>query len=48
MKIRECEINFPKSLNLTNFQQLLIVQMLRPDRLHTSMCNCALNLAGKC
>lgn len=46
-KSRECEHNFPKICNLSAFQQLLVVQMLRPDRLHSVITQTVLQLTGE-
>lgn len=41
-----CENNFPKHCRLSEFQKVLIAQMLRPDKLHTIMTLCVLHLTG--
>ena len=37
IEINECERSFPSDRRVTLFQQLLIIQALRPDRLQISM-----------
>ena len=37
MQINECEKSFPSDIRVTLFQQLLILQALRPDRLQIAM-----------
>ena len=36
-EVSECEKNFPSDKRLTSFQQILIIQALRPDRLQIAM-----------
>lgn len=36
-EISDCEKNFPQERRLTPFQQILIIQALRPDRLQVAM-----------
>ncbi len=35
--INECESRFPQDKQLTSFQQLLVIQAFRPDRLESAM-----------
>lgn len=42
----KCELFFPKSVKLTSFQKVLIVQALRPDRLFSAMCKFATKALG--
>lgn len=37
MQINECEKQFPSEVRLTLFQQILVIQALRPDRLQVAM-----------
>ncbi|XP_030763708.1 cytoplasmic dynein 2 heavy chain 1 [Sitophilus oryzae] len=46
MKSAQCERNFPSHVKLTEFQKVLVVQSLRPDRLLSSIECCLLRLAG--
>lgn len=39
--------NIPSHVKLTNFQKVLVIQALRPDRLHSSMKCCVLSITGK-
>lgn len=45
-RVNDCENNFPSERRVTHFQQLLIVQALRPDRLQNAMRNFACKLIG--
>lgn len=40
------ENHFPKHCNLKEFQKVLVVQALRPDRLHSAMAACVRHLTG--
>ncbi len=42
----DCESNFPSDKRVSHFQQVLIVQALRPDRLQNSMRNFVCKLIG--
>lgn len=41
------ENNFPTQCKITEFQKVLVTQLLRPDKLHTSITLCVLHLTGK-
>ena len=45
----QCEQDFPSSLakKLSRFEQVLVVQALRPDRLQSAMAGFAANALGK-
>lgn len=47
MKTKECEQYIPNISSLTSFQQVLVVQILRPDRLHSIIHQCVLHLTGR-
>lgn len=38
--------NIPPHIKVTDFQKVIIIQALRPDRLHSSMKNCVINITG--
>lgn len=40
------ENHFPKHCSLKEFQKVLVVQALRPDRLHSAMAACVRHLTG--
>jgi dynein heavy chain 2 len=44
--INECELHFPQDKQLTPFQQLLVIQAFRPDRLESSMKQFVCDLLG--
>ncbi|XP_050308267.1 LOW QUALITY PROTEIN: cytoplasmic dynein 2 heavy chain 1-like [Anthonomus grandis grandis] len=46
MESIECEKEFPKQFTVTEFERLLIVQILRPDRLLSSIENTCLRISG--
>lgn len=47
METKSCEAEFPTHLKLSEFQKVLVVQALRPDRLYSSLYSCVLVLTGK-
>lgn len=47
MEHSSCETHFPAHCSLKDFQKVLVVQMLRPDRLHSVISMCVLHLTGK-
>lgn len=44
--INDCELHFPEDRHLTPFQQLLLIQAFRPDRLESAMKQFACDLLG--
>ncbi|XP_056634261.1 cytoplasmic dynein 2 heavy chain 1 [Diorhabda sublineata] len=46
MTVSDCEKEFPNHCTITEFQKVLIVQSLRPDRSFTVMSQCSLNITG--
>jgi dynein heavy chain 2 len=44
--INECETRFPQDKQLTGFQQLLVIQSFRPDRLESAMRSFVCDLLG--
>lgn len=46
MERSDCENSFPTHYKFTDFQKILITQLLRPDKLHTATL-CVLHLTGK-
>lgn len=44
--MNDCELHFPDDRHLTGFQQLLIIQSFRPDRLESAMKQFACDLLG--
>ena len=44
--ITECETKFPQDKQLTGFQQLLVIQAFRPDRLESAMRSFVCDLLG--
>ncbi|KAF5303585.1 hypothetical protein FQR65_LT08186 [Abscondita terminalis] len=46
LEIDECEVNFPPHCDLTEFQKVIIVQLLRNNRLYSAMHQCVLHLAS--
>lgn len=42
----DCENNFPTHHKFTEFQKVLVTQLLRPDKLHTAITLCVLHLTG--
>ncbi len=44
--INECETKFPQDKQLTGFQQLLVIQSFRPDRLESAMRSFVCDLLG--
>lgn len=41
-----CENNFPTHYKFTEFQKVLVTQLLRPDKLHTAITLCVMHLTG--
>ncbi|KAG5876642.1 hypothetical protein JTB14_012987 [Gonioctena quinquepunctata] len=46
MDSSNCEANFPSHCKLTSFQKVLAVQVLRTDRLYSTMVQCVLSITG--
>ncbi|KAJ8926459.1 hypothetical protein NQ314_021248 [Rhamnusium bicolor] len=46
MNSNSCEAEFPTHCKLSGFQKVLVVQALRPDRLHSTMSQCVLHVTG--
>ncbi|UJR10563.1 hypothetical protein I4U23_014763 [Adineta vaga] len=44
--INDCELHFPDDKHLTSFQQILVIQAFRPDRLESAMKQFACDLLG--
>lgn len=42
----QCENNFPTHCKLSEFQKVLVTQLLRPDKLHTVITLCVMHLTG--
>ncbi|KAI4463438.1 dynein heavy chain family protein [Holotrichia oblita] len=46
MNTSECETKFPQHAKLTEFQKILIIQILRPDRLYSALMQFCLHVTG--
>ncbi|KAK4887690.1 hypothetical protein RN001_003961 [Aquatica leii] len=46
LEIDDCEVNFPAHCDLTEFQKVITVQLLRRSRLYSVMNQCVLNLTS--
>lgn len=46
MESSNCENSFPTHCKLSEFQKVLVTQLLRPDKLHTIITLCVLHLTG--
>ncbi|CAF4464114.1 unnamed protein product, partial [Rotaria magnacalcarata] len=44
--VNDCELHFPEDKHLTSFQQILVIQAFRPDRLESAMKQFACDLLG--
>lgn len=47
MNVNNCEMQFPQHCKIGEFQKVLVVQALRPDRLYSAISQCVQHLTGK-
>lgn len=46
MESSDCEAKFPSHLKLSEFQKILVIQTLRPDRLYSALMQFSLHITG--
>ncbi|GJQ81468.1 btv [Trypoxylus dichotomus] len=46
MNVSKCEAKFPQHVKLTEFQKILVIQILRPDRLYSALTQFCLHVTG--